>query len=188
MNFTEVVNAVVEKVKRPDKLALARIEVNAALTLFSTLMDHPRDLVEGIYTSPDPADFTMLIPVSAFPRFRKMDWLRYTGTRNYICALDSRQLSKTLDIRDKYYLAGDSFKVNLAAAAGNLEYSYFAWPPTLSDASPEHWQFEGNWPAIIAKAASKVFVDIGDAESSQRAEREASVHFLTFQGDHIRGQ
>lgn len=187
MNFTEAVNAVIEKVKRPDKIQLARLEVNAALMLYSSQMDSPRDLVEGIYTSGVPADFTHSILLSTFPRFRKMDWLRYTGTRNYICKLDSRLLGSTQDIRDKYYLAGDSFKVNLANSVDNLEYSYFAWPATLTDAAPNHWQLEGNWPALVAKAASKVFIDIGDAEAAARAEREAAVHFLSFQGDITRG-
>lgn len=187
MNFTEAANAVIEKVKRPDKISLARLEINAALMLFSSQMDSPRDLVEGIYTSGVPADYAHTVPLLTFPRFRKMDWLRYTGTRNYICPLDSRLLGSTCDVRDKYYLAGDSFKINLARSVDNLEYSYYAWPATLTDAAPNHWQLEGNWPAIVAKAASKVFIDIGDAESAARAEREAAVHFLSFQGDIIRG-
>ena len=187
MNFTEAVNAVLAKVKRPDKIELARLEVNAALMLYSSQMDSPRDLVEGIYTSPNPADFAHIVALSTFPRYRKMDWLRYTGTREYICPLDSRLLGSTQNIQDKYYLAGDSFKINLSRAVANLEYSYYAWPVTLTDAAPLHWQLEGNWPAIVSKAAAKVFVDIGDAEAAARAEAAAAVHFLSFQGDIIRG-
>lgn len=186
MDFTEAVQLVLAKVKRPDKLILARAEVNNAVMLFTAQMDHPRDLVEGVHTA-SLADYTHTLPLADLPRYRKMDWLRYPGTRAYVSPLDNRVLGCTDDIRDKYYLAGNSLKVNLAKPTASLEYSYYAWPPTLTDLSPNHWQFEGNYPAIVAKAASMLFVDIGDAESAARAEKEAAVLFLAFQGDFTRG-
>lgn len=185
MNFTEAVAAVVDNTKRPDKLAMARREVNAAILAYSSAMDHPRDLEEVQLAL--TLGTTHTVAFTSLPRFRKMDWMRYPASRSYVKELSTRLLDCTTDIRDKWYVAGSSIKINLSREASSMDMSYYRFPPILTDLAGDFWQLEGNWPAVVAKASSKVFIDIGDMESARAASAEAAVHFITFSGDFNRG-
>jgi hypothetical protein len=185
MNFVQAVEAVIDNVKRPDKLAMARREVNAAILAYSSAMDHPRDLEEVQLAL--TLGTTHTVALSSLPRFRKMDWVRYPATRFYVKELSSRLLDCAVDIRDKWYVAGSSIKINLSREAGSLDISYYAHPPYLTEAAGSYWQLDANWPAIVASATSKLFIDIGDVESGRAKAAEAATHFITFSGDHNRG-
>lgn len=185
MTFNEAVAAVLAKVKRPDKLAMVRSEINAALLYYSRLMDHEQDLIEHTYTG--TLGYAHTIALSGLTRFRKVDWIRYPGTRIYIKKLDSRVLGCEVDVRDKWYIVGDSLKVNLAREATTFEISYYSYPPLLSDSVQNFWQLNDNWPAVVEKAAAVIFNDIGDADSARKADAQATLHFLAFSGDHTRG-
>ena len=187
MNFTEAVAAVLEKVKRPDKLGSARLAVNAALLLYSNSMNHSRDIVELVHVLDTPDLFSHTIPLATFPRYRKIKYIRYPGSRIYVTKLDDMILCPQTDVRNKYYEAGNSLSVNLATKALSLEIAYFQFPPVLSDASPTFWQLDANWPAVIHRAASQVFTDIGDAQAARDAANEAAIQFAIFTNDAFRG-
>lgn len=185
MNFTQAVASVIGKVKRPDKQSMAQQEVNAALLFYLSRVDHSRCLVEGVFTG--TLGYTHSIPLSSMPRFRKLDWLKYPNIRAYVRPLDTRELGCNDDIRDKWYLSGDAIQVNLARETATLQYSYYKHPPFLSDTSPDYWFLEDHWPMIVEKATSVIFNDIGDADSSRKAEALAEGYFTIFQGDLTRG-
>lgn len=185
MNFTDIVNSVVGKVKRPDKIALVREQVNAAMLYFANDYDHPRDLVEFTYTG--SSGYGHIIPISSLIRFKKIDWMKYAGTRIYVNPLPSRVLGCDTDIRDKWYEVGDSINVNLSREATSLDISYFRYPPYLVDNTVPYWQLDRNWPAIIARASYVVFNDIGDTASANIALAESERHWQGIKGDTNRG-
>lgn len=185
MNFTEIVNAVIRDVKRPDKIQDARLHVNAALLYYSTEYDYEQDLIEQTLTI-SPAGYTLEVPIGDLTRFRKVDYLKYAGLRKYVGKLESRILTADCQLQDKWYVAGSSIKINLGTSASALDFSYYAFPPTLTDASPDHWMLNGNWSAIFNKARSALYVNIGDTQSASSAlalaERDATI----FRGDYVR--
>lgn len=188
MNFTDIVTQVLAKVKRPDKLDLIRAQVNAAILFFSTEHDYDADILEQQVPVTPPAlqSYDFIIPVSSLPRFRKMDYVRIAGSRHYAEKLDTRKLDKCTDLRNKWYRAGPVINVQFSAQAALLDISYFQYPPILTDASPEFWMLEGNWSAVAEYAASVVFNDIGDAQSSATALRKAMLEASIFKSDYIR--
>lgn len=185
MNFTDLVSLVVSSTKRPDKKQLAQTSINAAVLLFSTEHDYERDLQESLVDI-SPASAQHVIDLSSLTRFRKVDYLKYAGTSRYIQKLQSRILTPGCNLLDKYYVVGSSIKVNMAMEASALDLSYFAYPPVLTDAAPEYWLLEGNWEAVYKMALSKVFTDIGDAESARAALQEATLSNAVFRGDYVR--
>jgi hypothetical protein len=185
MNFTEIVALVLDKHKRPDKLVDTQRAVNAAVLFYSTQFDYERDLVESVLTI-SPSSYTHEVDISALSRFRKVDYLKYAGTASYIKKLESRVLSSGCDTRDKWYIAGTSLKINMMRSASALDFSYYQYPPVLTDAAPNYWMLQGNWEAIAEKAASRIFTDIGDENSSIRALQDATAADAVFRGDYVR--
>lgn len=180
MNFTEIVQQVVATTNRRDKEILARKEVNSALVTFSSDMDFPRDL-EELLLPISVSDYTQSLSYGSFPRMRKIKYIRRAGTSNFLEKLDpDRRFSHACDMRDRWYEAGSGINISMTATASALDIGYYAFPPTLSNANPDHWMLEGNWPAITNRATAKVFADIGDEASSNKYERYAVADFLAF--------
>lgn len=186
MNFTEIVAKVIDTTKREDKMLVARREVNAALVSFSSDYDFPRDIEELLVTI-SGVDYTQAIAYAVLPRLRKFQYIRRGGTQQYLSALDpAKQFRSDCDLRDKYYLIGSGVRISMTALSPTLDVGFWQYPPTLTDAAPDHWMLEGNWPAIMNRAIAKIFADIGDDASSSKHERYAVADFLTFRSANIR--
>ena len=185
MNFTDIVGLVLDKVKRPDKKVAIQAAVNASILYYSTEYDYKEDLAEQPLLL-SPAGYELDYDLAELPLFRKVDYLKYAGTRKYIQELETRTLTAECSILDKYYIAGSSLKIKLAQEATALDLSYFRYPPALTDAAPDYWMLRGNWEAIMERAASKVFNDIGDPRSSQTALQQATLASANFRGDYVR--
>lgn len=188
MNFTSIVNAVLAKCKRPDKLEMIRTEVNASTLFFSTEHDYDGDVVEFVrpVTPPDLKSSEFILSMTELTRFRKMDYLRVSGTRHYVKKLASRELGRCTDIRDTWYRAGSNINVLLSVEAPALDVSYYQYPPLLTDLAPDYWMLEGNWSAVMEHAAATIFNDIGDTQSADRALRKAMMDGGIFKSDYIR--
>jgi hypothetical protein len=180
MNFTEIVAEVVRVTKRPDKILDARREVNAAINFYSIDSFFDRDISE-ITLPISVGEYTQDIPFSDLPRFRKFQYIKRAGTLNYLSTLDKVKLFiRGCDIVDKYYITGPAVRISMKATAAALDIGYWQYPPILTDAAPEFWQLEGNWPAVLDRAMAKVFANIGDDASSAKHERYAVVAYLAF--------
>lgn len=186
MNFTEIVAEVLRITKRPDKILDIRREVNAAVNQFSMDADFARDL-EELLLPISVTEYTQAISWADLPRWRKFQYIRRGGTRNYLCILDSSQLLKNdCDMRDRYYIVGQGVRISMTALAPTLDVAYWAFPPILTDSSPNFWQLEGNWPAVLDRATSKVFANIGDDASANKHEASARIAFAGWRATQIR--
>lgn len=186
MNFTDIVSSIIQATKRPDKINDIRREVNAAVLWFSTEHDYSRDVEEVQYPLPIPGAQTVISIGTVLPRFRKIAYIKIAGTLHYIKELDSIVPSKTCDLRDKWYLAGNSINVNMSKSATALDIAYYAYPPHLTDASPNYWMLDGNWQAILERALSTILNDIGDAAAARNSEAKAKEAGYVFRGDYNR--
>lgn len=187
MNFTDIVSSILSTTKRPDKINDIRREVNAAILSYSTDADHARDLQEIQYPLPIPGTQAAPVLGTDLPRFRSVSYIKISGTRIYAKPLASLTPDACTDLRDKYYLAGSSLSINLSQSATSLDIGYYAYPPYLTDASPEFWMLEGNWYAIEQKALATILNDIGDTGASQLAERKAVAAYSLFKNSGVRG-
>lgn len=185
MNFTDIVNSVLDDCKRPDKLNAIRIAVNSAVLYYSTEMDYEQDLIELTLPIVAPTD-SVALALSDLQRFRKIDYIRRAGTRQYYCKLESRVLTSSCDVRNKWYIGGSTLYINATDQVNALDISYYAYPPRLTDDAPDFWMLHGNWPAITYRAAAEIFKAIGDADSSARAAADALTAYTAFRGDYVR--
>lgn len=186
MNFTEIVSEIVRITKRPDKIIDIRREVNASLLYYCTESDYRRDLVE-VSLPITPAGFELIITIDDLIQFRKVSYLKYAGLKRYIDEVTSLRLTKDCDLLDKWYISGDSINVRLRNSAAALDFGYYKYPTLLTDQSPEHWMLKGNWNAVLNRAASVMFNNIGDAQASQKAIMLATDAAMIFRNDYNRG-
>lgn len=188
MNFTEIVTEALRVTKRQDKILDARREANAAVLAFSMDYDADRDITELLLPI-SVSEYTQAIPWTDLPRWRKFQYIRRGGTRSYLTKLDPALMLKSdCDMRDKWYAVGNGIRISMTALAPTLDIAYWAFPPELTDTSPEFWQLEGNWPAVLDRTIAKVFAGIGDDASSNKHEALARAHFAGWRANQMRGQ
>lgn len=180
MNFTEVVTAIQDLVKRPDKILVTRREVNAALLFFSSNQNFARDVMEQLLPIV-ATEYTQAILFSSLPRFRAFKYIKRAGTRSYLAKLATSELGTLCDAKDKYYVIGAGINISMSALAANLDVAYYQYPSVLTDASPDHWMLEGGWSMVMNRAASKVFANIGDDASAKLHEGYARLDYAAFE-------
>lgn len=183
MDFTEVVAEVVAVTKRPDKVAEARQQVNAALNFFCCEANFLRDLVETSEAISSSV-YSQSLSLSLFARFRKVCWMRVEDTDCFLDPLDITAVKKNKnDWGNRFYVAGNLLIFQTKVLGSAMEIGYFTYPPTLTDASPDFWLLEASPYMIIDKAAAKIFASIGDDASARMKEADARVAFLSAKED-----
>lgn len=188
MNFTAIVAALHALIKRADKIPDIRREVNAAINFFTTDLNATRDVVE-VQHAIVATEYTQAILLSAFPRFRKFQFIKRAGVLEFLSPLDSRKmLSTSCDRADKYYIAGSSVNISMTKLATHLDVAYYQYAPILTDASPDFWLLDAAWPCIFDRAAAKIFASIDDDGAAKKHEGYATNAWLSKRTDLERGQ
>jgi hypothetical protein len=180
MNFTEALNEVIAKTKRPDKSAESASALNRAILFYSLKGEFPQDMVEDSI----PIDATLYgatIPLDFVTRFRKFVYIKRPSHLGYLTPIGAdKVMTPTHTIqKDVYFIAGNNFTYVLKSLSPSLEIGYFQTPAILSD-TDTCWLLDVIPWAIIDKAAGSIFQAIGD-ETSWRAHETASVElFLAY--------
>ena len=190
MNFLEAQNEVIAYTKRPDKLVDIKSQLNRAIAFFTLKADFSRDLVETSIPA-DPALYgdtidlnTLAVP---FVRFRKFKYIKPTNVRYYLNTIDPTQLL-TPQGRvqpNRYYVAGNSLTYTLSALTSVLECGYYQYAPLLVNNTDEHWMLDLMPWAVIEKAASRIFFNIGDETSAKSFEDSSMDFFLVGRRDFV---
>lgn len=172
MNFTDVVNGVLDAVKRPDKILEIKRNVNQALSTICLANNFARDLQEELIVI-DPAAYAQSIPLARFVRFRKFEYMRPSNRKCYVHPVAATKIfAKGRELLDTYYVAGDQVNFKLAVPAPELLAGWFAHPPILTEAAGTFWLLEVCPYLIIDKAAAMTFKTIGDDTSARAKELE----------------
>lgn len=185
MLFHEAVAAVQAKLRRPEKHQIIMNEINEAINFFSSDLNANRD-VEELLLAIDPVEFTQAILLTSLPRYRKMQYIRRSGTREYLKYLDPKQMfTKNCDMQDRWYVAGSSLKISMVSLAPALDVGYYTYPPTLTlvEGNNSHWLLDAAWPVIVNRALAKCFADIGDMQESAKNEGYAVAGWLSKRAD-----
>lgn len=190
MNFLEAQNEVISHTKRPDKLVDIKSQLNRAIAFFTLKADFSRDLVETSIPA-DPALYGDTIDLTAlavpFVRFRKFKYIKPTNVRYYLNTIDPTQLL-TPQGRvqpNRYYVAGNSLTYTLSALTSVLECGYYQYAPLLVNNTDEHWMLDLMPWAVIEKAASRIFFNIGDEASARSFEDSSMDFFLVGRRDFV---
>lgn len=179
MNFTEAVAEAVSTHKRLDKLATTKKEINAAIAFFCSDSDFKRDIDE-ILLPINAEEYSQLIPFSSFTRFRKLQFIKRGGRREYLTPLPQENLKNAKCYLDKWYIAGTGIRINMGKLATSLDIGYYQYPPILTDVDPNFWLLEAQPYMIIDRAISKIFSDIGDNTSSKDYMNNSNMSYLAF--------
>lgn len=189
MNFTEAVDAVLAEVKRPDKIATIRREVNAAINFCSVEGNFAFDRTEQTVAI-DATVYAQSILLSTFIRFRKIDCIRPPTRRCYITHLDpSKIFNKGEEELDKYYIAGTQINFKLSQLSSSLLVAYFSYPPILTDTAGNNtfWMLDMSPFMIIDKACASVFTSIGDNKSAADHMNKFGIAFTSAKRDYKYG-
>lgn len=183
MNFGQTVAAVVEIIKRPDKASDVKREVNSAISNFSVDAEFERDLAE-ISLPLDNTQYSQSLALSLLPRYRKIWYVKYGGTRKRIKKASLTSLfDLSCDMRDRYYISGSNMNIQLATLASSLDVGFFQFPPLLTAGTDEFWMLDLIPHMVIDRAAGKLFTSIGDAASAQRHEAFAVAAYQSARRD-----
>ena len=190
MNFLEAQDEVIAYTKRPDKLTDIKSQLNRAIAFFTLKANFSRDLVE----SSIPVDSTLYgdtVDLSTlavpFVRFRKFKYVKPTGVRYYLNTIDPTQILTPQGIvqPNRYYVAGQSITYTLSALTAVLECGYYQYAPLLVNNADEHWMLDLMPWAVIEKAASRIFFNIGDETSAKSFEESSMDFFLVGRRDFL---
>lgn len=165
MNFSQVVQAVLDITKRPDKQTDTERAVNAALSFLCLKEKFAQDLVEGSI-SINPALYGDTISIASLTRFRHFKYIKLPQVLGYLNRIGSDKIFTPGGTMQSncYYTAGTNLTYILSTLASSLEIGYYVYPPILT-ANETHWMLDMIPQVIIDHAASKVFQLIGDDSS-----------------------
>lgn len=165
MNFNQVVQAVLDITKRPDKQVETERAVNAALSFFCLKEKFQQDLIETSI-SISPTLYGDTISISALANFRHFKYIKTPGSLSYLNRLGSDKIFTPSGIMQSncYYVAGSNLTYILSTLATSLEVGYYVYPSLLSG-TQTHWLIDMTPQAVIDQAASKIFQIIGDDNS-----------------------
>lgn len=180
MNFTEVVTEVVEATKRPDKISIARREVNAAISFYCLDNECPRDFVEQQIVL-DAQAYTQSFSITDMTRFRKFKYLRRARGK-YLDLVSIDDMKQDLYC-DRYYIAGNTVNISLEKVSATLDIGYYSYPPHLSDSEASFWLLDHAPYMVIDRACAAVFKQIGDEKSFQAHSSAAAEHYRAFRKD-----
>lgn len=183
MNYGQAIQAVLEEVKRPDKLSIIRRELNAALAFYVTDINGMRDSQEQLVPI-DPLEYTQEFDLSILTRFRKFRYLKLAGTKTFLTEISIPEVvSGCANMRNRWYLMGNAVKISLSSLTANLDVCYWQHAPELSAGTDTHWLLESYWPAVTDRAAYKVFASIGDKDEAARFKNSADEHWRNKRND-----
>lgn len=185
MNFSDAYLELMSILKKPDKAAQARRELNAAMTFYCLDSHFRRDYAE---LSPAITVNSLIqsVALSTFSRFRKFHYIRRGGTKFFLkVLLDSELFNPNCSLQDRYYVVGNNLNINLANYAATLDVGYFKYPPILTGAAGEsgYWMLDMQPYMIIDRAASAIFRAAGDDKDFQSYAASAREQYLAFRKD-----
>lgn len=184
MNFTEVVSEVVSIIKRPDKIADVRREVNSSIRFYCLDNTFARDFEEQSIVL-DANEYTQSFSLASLTRFRTFRYIKRGGTVEYLDLLGTDEIFKKQNKCDKYYIVGDNVNISMRKLAAALDVGYWKFPPILSDdsASNTFWLMDMQPFMIIDRTCATLFRNLGDEKSMQTHAASAREGYLACRKD-----
>lgn len=184
MNFSQVVQAVLDITKRPDKRTETERAVNAAISFYCTKAEFDRDKKE-VSIAITANSYAGVVDISTLvTRFRRFVYINKPGTYGYLKEIGADKLFTPGHVtqKDVYYLIGQELNYVLSTPASTLNVAYLQAPPTLSG-TDTFWLLDVADTCVIDKAASRIFQLIGDEQSMSAHNAMAKEFYDAFVRD-----
>jgi len=170
MNFGDVINNVVTRTKRGDKVDVISQAVNKSVADFCRMQKFSRDLAYEEWAVPAASQGSTLLHVAwSELAYTVRDFELVRGI-NDSCGLEKIASNQTL-VRGKvvegtYYESGAGVHLSLRAPTDVILLSYYHLPPRLSVASDTNWVTEAIPDELIERASAILFRTIGEDKES----------------------
>lgn len=184
MLFAAAVIEVMDSIKRPDKINVVRRKLNAAISFYSLDNEFARDFQEQT-VAVTATVYSQAIALSALTRYRKLKYIKRTGTKNYLSVVSDHDILTKCDMCDKYYIVGDSININNRDLTANMDLGYYKYPPILTEStnSDSYWLLDVAPFMIIDRAIGEIMRDIGDERSMQTHFQSAKESYMAARKD-----
>lgn len=190
MNLRDLLTAVADITKRPDKAAHATHAINRACHRISIMHFFRQDLQELTWTI-DPAGATAFsIPSDVLTSdLRKIDYIQVVGRPSFLTQITPKEVfCKGRTQTDVYYRTGNGVYVNLAQPAVDLLIGVYTYPTILDVLLASNWVTNMFPYAVIEGAAAGVFKAIGDDTSHTKHEEEFRLQCAQIMSDLKQGE
>jgi hypothetical protein len=185
MQFSEMIDRVASRCKRPDKRDDIKDSINNAISYFTLAASFAQDLKEGTVVI-DPVKYAQSFSIATnLPLFRRLKYLKRTNARSYITKADAQKVydKSGCEQLDRWYRAGDNIVFKLSVLSPTLEYGYYAYPALLDNDADIHWMLDLTPMMIQNKALGEIFMSIGEPNDAQHHNRRAEEMFVVAKGD-----
>ena len=175
MEFGEVVEMVVERTKRADKISEIRGGINAAISLFASAnFSHDRTEIENFVISSSLYAQSFDITDTPFANFKVIDYIRPTGYRKNLNPRDPKKIFQGgCEVLDTYYRSGDNIIFKLSRLQSELKIGYFHYHPILVADDDEDWMLDELTEAIVLHARGKIMRSVGEDTEANNNTKEA---------------
>lgn len=172
MNYGDVINNVVIRTKRSDKVDVIAQSINKAVADFCRMKKFGRDLAYQEWPVPPANQGAKLLHVPwsdiSYP-VREFELVRGI---NDSCGLERIASNQTLmrgrAAEGTYYESGAGLHLSLRVPTDVIVLSYYHLPPRLVDASDENWVTHAIPDELIERASAILFRTIGEDKESDR--------------------
>ncbi len=179
MNYSELVQAVVETTERGESVPRIQLAIAKATLKFHAADFWLRDIIQTVVNS---AGFDNLAPryqisVSAqLPRFRKISYIQgYDDTNTPGMITGAYHESSPMEIKDRwgrlnyetFYLAGDTLTIFSGFQPPAFLIGHFSFPK-VGETDYNSWIADYLPHVIIDEASAEIFGSVGDADEAQR--------------------
>lgn len=185
MNFTEVVQQVMDLTARTDKKAEIENAVNTTLSLCIYKASFVDDLVEITKNAePSIGVYSGTVNLSGLTNYRKMKYIRPTNLTDFFIPKQPQGvLLLGQVVRNIYWISGTSLNWTSSVPVDTLELGYYVYPPQLTDAAPTHWFLDKAPWVIIDLACARIFKSLGFLEEGASHEAQGAALYITIKND-----
>lgn len=185
MQFSDMVERIVNRCKRPDKQDTIKDAINNAISYYTLAASFAQDLVEGTVNI-NATQYAQSFSIATnFPRFRRIKYLKRTGAKEYLKKADPLKVfdASGCELLERWYRAGDNIVFKIRTLSPTLEYGYYAYPELLEDDDDTHWMLDITPMMIQNRALGEVFGNIGEPQEASKHENLADKMFIAAKGD-----
>lgn len=185
MLFLEAYTLVLDNTGRPDKVVAAKAAINSAISLCCLKANFARDLIEVTTTNVTSSLYNGAIDLTAYPRFRKIKYIRPTSLARYLVHRTPEQIINITGTvnTNSYWIAGTNLNWVTTVLTPTFEVGYYIYPDTLSLDAGTHWTLDMLPMAIVDLATARLFRIIGDNASANIFEASAEVLYKAAKND-----
>jgi hypothetical protein len=172
MNFGDLINNVIVRTKRSDKVDVIAQSINKAVVEFCRMKKFGKDLAYEQWAVPAPDQGNRLLHIEWSEIAYDVRAFELIRGINDSCGLDRIASNQTLMrgkvVEGTYYESGAGIHLSLRVPTDVIILSYYYLPPRLVAASDEHWVSRAISEELIERAAAILFRTVGEDREADR--------------------